>query len=115
MQAEHLGRNGARYILSGHWRSLLDIARITSEYTGNSGPQLAVPIWLAQLFQPIMARLAQINNSQPLYTKSMLGTMRSNRQIDHTRATRDLGYAPRPFEETMTDTLDWFSKQRGQA
>jgi dihydroflavonol-4-reductase len=114
MQAERLGRNGARYILSGHWRSLQDIARATSEHTGNSAPRLAVPIWLAHLFLPVMAKLAQINNSQPLYTKSMLGAMRSNRQINHARATRDLGYAPRPFEETMQDTLDWFTKPGGE-
>jgi len=113
MQAERLGRSGARYILSGHWRSLRDVARVTSEHTGNPAPQLAVPVWLAHLFQPVMAKLAQINGSQPLYTKAMLGAMRSNRQISYARAARDLDYTPRPFEETLRDTLDWFEKQGG--
>ena len=26
MQAERLGRSGARYILSGHWKSVMDVA-----------------------------------------------------------------------------------------
>lgn len=111
IQAERLGKSGSRYILSGHWRSLLDFACLTSEHTGNPAPRLAVPIWLAHLFQPVMAKLAQINSSQPLYTRAMLETMRSNRQISHARATGDLGYAPRAFEETVQDTLDWFTKQ----
>ena len=60
-----------------------------------------------------MAELAQLHNSQPLYTKVMLNAMRSNRQIDHTHATEDLGYAPRPFEQTLKDTLGWFAEQGG--
>jgi dihydroflavonol-4-reductase len=114
MQAERLGRSGARYILSGHWKSVMDVARVTTQVTGVSAPKFTVPIWLADLFQPIMAKMAQINGSQPLYTRAMLNAMRSNRQISHVRASKDLGYAPRPFEETVRDTLDWFKKQGGE-
>ena len=112
MQAERLGGSGSRYILSGHWHSLRELAHVATEITGKSAPRFVVPIWLAELFQPIMARLAQLNGSQPIYTVAMLNALRSNRQISHARATRDLGYAPRPFESTLKDTLDWFTEQR---
>lgn len=115
MQAERLGRSGSRYILSGHWRSLHDVGQVTAKVSGKSAPKFVVPIWLAELFQPVMAKLAQINGAQPLYTKAMLGAMRSNRQISHDRATRDLDYAPRPFVQTVGDTLDWFTKQGGNS
>jgi dihydroflavonol-4-reductase len=111
IQAERLGNSGERYILSGHWRSLVEVAQTTSRITGKSAPRLVVPIWLADLFQPVMEKLAQINHSQPLYTKPMLGALRSNQQITHARATRDLGYQPRPFEETLQDTLVWLTKR----
>jgi len=113
MQAERLGRSGARYILSGQWRSLRDVAQVTAQVSSRSAPKFSVPIWLAEAFQPVMAKLAQINGAQPIYTKAMLNAMRSNRIISHTRASKDLGYAPRPFEETVRDTLDWFAKQGG--
>jgi len=113
MQAELLGRSGARYILSGHWHSLQDVARVAAQVSGRPAPRFIIPIWLAKAFQPVMAKLAQINGSQPLYTKAMLNTLRSNRKISHERASRDLGYAPRPFEVTLTDTLNWFSAQMG--
>jgi len=113
IQAELLGNNKARYILSGHWRSLRDVARVAAQVSGRPAPGFVVPILLARAFQPVMARLAQINGSQPLYTKAMLNTMRSNWKISHERASRDLGYAPRPFEETLTDTLNWFSARTG--
>jgi len=114
MQAERLGRSGSRYILSGHWHSLRELAQVTAEITGKPAPKFVVPIWLADLFQPVMARLAQINGSQPIYTKAMLNALRSNRRISHARATHDLGYAPRPFEQTLKDTLDWFAEHRGE-
>jgi len=113
MQAERLGRSGARYILSGHWRSLREVARVTAQVSGRSAPNFIVPIWLAEAFQPVMAKLAQLNGSQPIYTKAMLNAMRSNRNISYTRAAQDLCYAPRPFEETIRDTLDWFNKRGG--
>jgi nucleoside-diphosphate-sugar epimerase len=43
-----------------------------------------------------------------------LAAMRSNQHISHARASRELGYAPRPFEDTVCDTLDWFAKQAGE-
>jgi len=117
IQAERVGRSGSRYmsryILSGHWHSLKELAQVTAEITGKSTPRFIIPIWLAELFQPVMAKLAQINGMQPIYTKAMLNAMRSNRKISHARATHDLGYAPRPFEQTLTDTLHWFAAQRG--
>ena len=114
MQAERLGRSGARYILSGHWRSLREVADAAAQVSGVPAPGLTVPIWLAETFQPVMAKLAQINGSQPLYTRTMLDAMRSNRVISHARASRDLGYAPRSFEETLADTLNWFAARAGK-
>jgi dihydroflavonol-4-reductase len=114
-QAEHLGRSGARYILSGHWRSLRDVAWVTAQVSGRSAPGFIVPIWLAEWFQPVMAKLAQLKGEQPLYTRAMLNAMRSNRQISHARAAHDLGYAPRPFEGTLRDTLDWFKNRQETA
>jgi dihydroflavonol-4-reductase len=66
-----------------------------------------VPLALASLAEPVMHRVARLNGSQPLYTRAMLTALQSNRQISHARAGRDLGYAPRQFQETLQDTLTW--------
>ena len=107
MQAERLAPSGARYILSGHWHTLEEVARLTAEISGHPAPRFTVPTWLAELAQPAMGKLAELNGSQPLYTRAMLKALRSNRQVSHAHAKRELGYAPRPFELTLKETLDW--------
>lgn len=113
IKAEQLAPRGGRYILSGNWHSLQEVAQVTAEITGKPAPHSTVPIWLAQLAQPIMAKLAQVNGAQPIYTRPMLNAMKSNHNISHARATRDLGYSPRPLQQTIADTLNWFKDQKG--
>jgi len=108
IKAAQLAPRGGRYILSGHWHSLKEVAQFTSRITDKPEPRFTVPIWLAQLAQPIMAKLAQVNGKQPIYTRPMLNAMKSNHNISHARATRDMGYSPRPFQQTIADTLNWF-------
>jgi dihydroflavonol-4-reductase len=108
IQAERLAPRGSRYILSGHWQSLQEVARVTAGITGVPAPRFTVPVWLAQFAQPIMAKLAQVNGAQPIYTRPMLNAMNSNHNISHARAARELGYSARPFQQTIADTLEWF-------
>jgi dihydroflavonol-4-reductase len=77
MQAERLAPSGARYILSGHWHTLKEVARLTAQISDKAAPRLTVPTWLAEFAQPVMAKLAGLNGSQPLYTRAMLKALRS--------------------------------------
>ena len=110
IQAERLAESGSSYILSGHWRSVRQIADLTAELTGRGAPLFTVPTRLAYLAAPLMGALARFNNAQPVYTSLTLDALKSNRQISHGRASRDLGYQPRPLADTVRDTLDWFAQ-----
>lgn len=106
---------GSCYILSGHWLSIRQVAALAAQISGTRAaraPRLIVPLWLARLGLPLMEKLATLRGSQPLYTSAMLSALHSNRLITYARAGRDLGYSPRPFMDTLTDTLAWFAGQR---
>lgn len=111
IRAAEVAPSGSCYILSGHWLSVHAVAVMAAQLSGTRAPRLVVPLRLAELGLPVMERLANLNGSQPLYTSAMLHALRSNRLITHARAARDLGYSPRPFVETLTDTLAWFARQ----
>jgi len=112
IRAAEVASTGSCYILSGHWLSIHKVAVMAAQISGTRAPWFVLPLWLAGLGLPIMEKLATLRGSQPLYTSAMLSALRSNRLITHARATRDLGYSPRPFIETLTDSLGWFAAQR---
>ena len=105
--------SGARYLLSGHWVSMCDIAAGVADITGAAVNRLVCPLWLARVGAPIMGGISRLNGKRPLYTEASLRALKSNRHISHEKATRELGYQPRPFRETLLDTLCWF-QENGQ-
>jgi dihydroflavonol-4-reductase len=113
MRAEERAPTGTRYILSGYWVSMCDIAAMVAEITGVAVPRWVCPLWLARLSAPIATAFGRLNGKRPLYTSVAVRALRSNRNVSHDRATRELGYQPRPFRETLMDTLRWF-EENGQ-
>jgi dihydroflavonol-4-reductase len=111
--AEKNATSGSCYLLSGHWLSIPDIAAMIAGITGVPPARLTVPLWLARLGAPVIEAYARFRGKRPLYTGVSLRALRSNRHISHEKATRELGYSPRPFRDTITDTMRWF-RENGQ-
>ena len=109
MLAQEKAPAGSRYLLSGHWVSMNDIAAMIEEITGMSTGRPVCPLWLAHVGAPFIGAISRLNGKRPLYTDVSLRALKSNRKISHERATREFGYQPRPFRETLVDTLQWFA------
>ena len=110
MRAEERAPTGAKYILSGHWVSLRDLAALVEQMTGASAPGFVCPMWLARIGAPIVTALDRLRGRRPLYTSASLQALRDNRSISYQKATKELDYHPRPFRETLIDTLRWFEE-----
>ena len=110
MRAEECAPTGAKYLLSGHWVSVPGLAALVEEITSVRAPRLVCPLWLAHAGTPFTAAFARLTGGRPFYTSDSLRALKSNRNISHERAARDLGYSPRPFRETIVDTLRWFEE-----
>jgi len=110
MRAEERAPTGAKYILSGHWVSLRDAAVLVEQITGVPAPSFVCPMWLARIGAPIITALDRQAGKRPLYTSVSLQSLRGNWNISHQKATRELDYHPRPFRETVIDTLRWFEE-----
>lgn len=108
MRAQRTAPSGAKYILSGHWVSLRQLAKMTEELTGVKAPGSVCPMWLARVGAPFITAFDLLARRRPLYTSASLQALRGHRRISHQKATRELGYQPRPFRETLIDTLKWF-------
>jgi dihydroflavonol-4-reductase len=113
MLAEARAPRGTGYLLSGHWLSMCDIAAGVERITGVPATRFVCPLWLARASVPVIKGISRLNGRRPLYTDVSLRALQSNRRISHAKATRELGYLPRPFRETLFDTLRWF-EENGQ-
>lgn len=108
LAAERDGRSGERYLLSGHPASVRELATLAERATGIRAPALTAPMWLARLGAPFVSGWARMRGERPLYSPQALSVLRGNSDFDHGKATRELGYHPRPLEETVKAFYDWY-------
>lgn len=108
LAAERQGRTGQNYLLSGHWASFPEFARLVQQVTGIPVPSLVVPLWLAYVGAPFVQAVAGLTGTMPLYTLEALHALRCYGPVSHEKAATELGYRPRPLEETLRDTWEWW-------
>jgi dihydroflavonol-4-reductase len=70
-------------------------------------------MWIASMGAPFSVVFARILGKRPLFTRVSLMALCGNRNVSHEKATRELGYQPRPLKETIADTIQWF-EENGQ-
>ena len=103
---------GAKYLLSGHRVTVREMAATVSEITGTPYPRFVCPLWLASGAAPVVENIAKLTHRKALFTADAIRALSTcNHHISHEKATRELGYNPRPFRETIEDTLQWYAEQ----
>lgn len=106
------GQINERYLLSGAWSSFAELSRLCRRISGRPTPRLTLPMWTAQLGLPFLYGHSRLTGRRPLYTAESLRILRdSNPHVSHAKAARNLGYAPRPLEQTLRDCYRWYVDQ----
>jgi len=113
MAAEQRGRCGEKYLLTGHYRTIREFADLVAQVSGVAAPRFVSPMWLARVGAPFATVAAKVAGKEPLFTSRSLHALRNHQHVSHAKATRDLGYQPRPLRETLSATYDWF-RETGQ-
>ena len=76
--------------------------------TGAEAPRLVFPFWAAKADAPAATLFDRIRRRRPLLTPVAMEELKSNPRVSHGKATRELGFGPRPLRDTVTDTIMWF-------
>lgn len=108
------GRRGETYILSGEPISVQALLETVRQITGKGFLRFRVPLALARLAARFMPLYYRLTNRPPRFTPYALEVLQSNASISHAKASRELGYHPRPLYESIRDTVTWFLS-KGQA
>ncbi len=110
--AEQKGSRGTAYILGNERFDLPELGKQISALVGRSAP-LTLPMWTAKLGLPFIEFGAALAGRHTTINRASFYPLTYSHEISHARAARDLGYQPRPIEETLADMVSWF-KQIGK-
>lgn len=111
LAAEH-GRNGERYLLSEKMITNAEVVRTAAEAAGVRPPMVTVPLailWAGAAIGTVKGRLMGTDDKLSL---KVLSLMLAEAPVDHSKASRELGWQPTPVEESIGEAARWWLQRR---
>lgn len=103
---------GQRLIASSHNLHYRDLAKHLEALVGIMPSHLAAPRWMALAIAQTMEWSASLRNSRPRFSVSeTYENVQRYGFFDPQNTWTDLGLTPKPFQQTLADTLRWFLQQ----
>ena len=99
---------GGRYILSGDYHSLEQIAQAVKRHEPRARVPRVLPVGFARAISAAGERIALYTKRPPLIPRGALYFVTSHPVPDASRAQRELGWSSRSFDDGLADTLDHF-------
>ncbi len=113
--AEEKGRIGERYIIANEYVSNRDFYTMAAAELGNPPPKLIslklgyAVAWVAERIFKLMGKKDFLLRTDAVYLSNVF------RELDHSKATRELGWQPRPLKETIRDAVAWYAEREAAA
>lgn len=105
------GRNGERYILSGENITIQDMLTRIAKFAGAPPPRYYLPSPVVHAIGRVGDLMLKLGRKGPL-TSENAWTSLLYHWFDHSKATRELGFDPRPADVALKESVDWM-KQEG--
>ncbi|MCU1641580.1 MAG: 3beta-hydroxysteroid-dehydrogenase/decarboxylase isoform [Nocardia sp.] len=104
------GKTGENYLLGGHFTNMLQATRLAAEINGRMKPAFAIPAKFINSLMPVMEPVAKAFGSDRI-SKASMGALLAAPIVEHDKATAELGYRPRPTEESVRDLIAFYNGQ----
>ncbi len=101
------GRSGECYILSGHRVTVDELMGFMADTLGKKKPKLKVSKALVKPFTPLISKIMDLAHMPPMLNAFSLSKLEENCDFSNEKAKRELGFLPRPVEDTIRDTVLW--------
>jgi nucleoside-diphosphate-sugar epimerase len=106
------GKNVQRYIISDRYMSTRDVHSIAAEAAGVKSPRVGIPLKLLYAAAYVNDLAAQLLRRDLPFAVVGLRMAELMSPLDHGKAVRELGWIPRPAEESIRKAAQFFTTQR---
>src|ERR1700752_1721882 len=97
------GRVGERYLVSEKMISNAEVVRIAAEAAGVPAPTKSIPLPMSYVLATAGSIKAKLRRTDEQLSLGSLRLMRAEAPVDHSKASRELGWEPRPVEESIRE------------
>jgi nucleoside-diphosphate-sugar epimerase len=111
LAAEH-GRIGERYLVSERMMALNDSIRIAADEAGVPPPQRAISVPMLYALAAAGTAKAKLTGTDAQLSLTSVRMMRAEAPVDSGKAKRELGWEPRPVEESIREAARFWAAMR---
>jgi len=111
LAAEH-GRIGERYLVSEKMMKLNDSIRIAADEAGVPPPQRAISVPMLYAMAAAGTLKAKLTGTDAQLSLASVRMMRAEADVDSSKAKRELGWQPRPVEESIREAARFWAAMR---
>jgi dihydroflavonol-4-reductase len=110
--AAERGRNGERYIISERMMPLKEVVRIAADEAGVQPPRRSIPVPVLYALGAFGSLRARVTGKDAELSLQSVRMMRAEAHVDHSKAVRELGWQPRPVEESIREAARFWMELR---
>ncbi|KUI44494.1 NAD-dependent dehydratase [Mycobacterium sp. IS-1590] len=110
--AAERGRVGERYLISEKMISNAEVVRIAAEAAGMPAPTKSIPLPVSYAMAALGTAKAGMTGKDEKFSLGSLRLMRAEAPVDCSKARRELGWQPRPVEESIREAARFWAGLR---
>ena len=111
LAAEH-GRVGERYLISEKMITNAEVIRIAAKAAGMPPPTKSIALPVAWALAAVGSAKAKLRGTDEKLSLGSMRLMRAEAPVDHSKAVRELGWQPRPVEESIREAARFWAGLR---
>jgi len=108
LAAEH-GRNGERYLISERMIPLKEVVKIAADEAGVPPPRRSISVPVLYGLGALGSLRARLTGKDAELSLASVRMMRAEARVDHSKASRELGWEPRPVEESIREAARFWA------
>ena len=110
--AAERGRIGERYLISERMIPLKEVVRIAADEAGVPPPPRSISVPVLYALGALGSLKARLTGKDAELSLNSVRMMRAEADVDHSKAVRELGWQPRPVEESIREAARFWAAMR---